>query len=344
MIREWTTALGLGLSAAAGLAGAATTLDGAELYSKETVKYGRWEIRMQVAATPGTVSTFFTYYDNSYLGLPEPWAEIDIEVLGKDPKGFQSNLITGHAAQRVTSEEFHTTDDLTQGFHTYELDWTPDSVVWRIDGRTVRSTPGSDQQVKDIGARNHSYRMNLWASTEPAWVGALDESKLPVVQTVNWMSYSAYTPGQGPNGSDFTPRWTDDFASLNTTRWALGNWTFDGNMADFTPNNARVSGGYLMLILSKKGWNGALNPPADPLGSTRPVPVLRQPAPSRFRTGASKGVLRIDVGEGRGALIATPDGRIVSRRAGSGLLVFDGLPGGPLLVRSGAGSDLVLMP
>src|SRR5690606_5629537 len=160
--------LGLGLFASAGMAGAAT-LDGGELYSNETVKYGRWEIRMQVAATPGTVSTFFTYYNESYLGLPEPWREIDIEVLGKDVKSFQSNLLTGHAAQRTTSEAIHaSTDDLTKGFHTYELDWTPDSVVFRLDGRTVRSTPGTDPQVKDLRDLNQSYRMNLWASTEPA--------------------------------------------------------------------------------------------------------------------------------------------------------------------------------
>jgi hypothetical protein len=348
MIRNLSVALGLALYAAAGTAGAAgaaTTLDGAELYSKETVRYGRWEIRMQVAATPGSVSTFFTYYNNSYLGQPEPWAEIDLEVLGKDAKGFQSNLITGNAAQRATSEEFHATaDDLTKGFHTYELDWTPDSVVWRIDGRTVRSTPGTDQQVKDVGALSHSYRMNLWASTEPAWVGALDPEKLPVVQTVNWMTYSSYTPGQGPNGSDFTHQWTDDFSSLNTSRWALGNWTFEGNMADFTPNNARVSGGYLMLILSKKGWTGSITPPSDPLGGTRPVPVRLKPAPSKFRTGASSGVLRVHTGEGSGAVIASLDGRVLARRAGSGLLEFTGLPSGLLLVRTSAGSSIVAMP
>src|SRR4051812_1478990 len=87
---------------------AETILNGGELFSRETVKYGRWELRMQFAATPGSVSSFFTFYNNSYLGEPEPWREIDIEVLGKTGYGFQSNLITGTARKKATSEKFHT--------------------------------------------------------------------------------------------------------------------------------------------------------------------------------------------------------------------------------------------
>lgn len=337
--------LGLGLFAA-GIAGAAATLNGAELYSNETVRFGRWEIRMQVAATPGSVSTFFTYYNNSYLGLPEPWREIDIEVLGKEAKGFQSNLLTGHAAGRTTSEAFHTTaDDLTQGFHTYVLDWTPDSIVYRLDGRTVRKTAAPDPQLTDLGDRAQSYRMNLWASTEPAWVGALDPAKLPVIQTVNWMVYSSYTPGQGPNGSNFTPQWTDDFTTLNTTRWSRANWTFEGNMADFTPDNVRVSGGYLMLILSNKGWTGTPTPPADPVGNTYTVSLAPRAIAPRLRTEAAPGRLRVFAGENPGPVVVmTSDGRVLARRAASGLVDFEGLPRGILHVVAPTGKAMIRMP
>ena len=348
MLRYVAKLLGLGVSALAGQAAqAATTLDGAEFYSNETVRYGRWEMRMRVAATPGSVSSFFTYYNNSYLGAPEPWREIDIEIIGKDAKGFQSNLITGNAAARATSEVFHASaSDLSQGFHTYVLDWTPDSIVYRFDGQTVRKTPGSDPQVKDLSDRDHSYRMNLWASTAAAWAGQLDPEKLPVAQTVNWIAYSSYTPGQGPQGSDFTPQWTDDFASLDTQRWSRGNWTFEGNMADFTPNNAVVSGGYLMLILSKKGWTGSLTPPSDPDGNSRsPLPLARKTAAPRFAIRVSPGSLRIDAGD-RPAGIAIIDlgGRVLERRTGSGLMEFSGLPRGLLIVRAPRGDRVVLLP
>jgi endo-1,3-1,4-beta-glycanase ExoK len=266
---------------------AATILNGAELFSQDTVRYGRWEMRIQFAATPGTVSSFFTYYNNSYLGQPEPWREIDIEVIGKNSKSIQSNLITGNAATRVTSEQHHASEtDLSQGFHTYTLDWTPDSIVYRLDGRVIRKDLGTDAQVKDLADRAQSYRMNVWASTATGWVGVLDTTKLPVQQVINWITYSSFTPGRGPNGSDFTPVWTDDFNTLDTRRWGRGDWTFETNMADFTPNNIKVSGGYLSLILSNKGWTGNMNVPVDPQGHTRPTTHLRRQPQLQPRSGS----------------------------------------------------------
>jgi endo-1,3-1,4-beta-glycanase ExoK len=250
------------------VADADTLLHGGELYSMESVKYGRWELRMQVAATPGSVSSFFTFYNNSYLGEPEPWREIDIEILGKTGYGFQSNLITGTAQRKTMSENFHTSVyDLSKTFHTYVLDWTPDSIVYRLDGVTLRTFSKDDPQVRELTEKTQSYRMNLWASTVPEWVGRLDTAKLPVVQTVNWIAYSAYTPGKGPNGSDFTPSWVDDFNSLDSKRWACGTWTFETNMAQFTLDNVKTVDGYLMIILSTKNGRTHLSPAKDPVGN-----------------------------------------------------------------------------
>lgn len=256
---------------------AQTTLNGGELFSLEKVRFGKWEIRMQIAATPGSVSSFFTYYNESYLGSPEPWREIDIEALGDQPNGFQSNLITGTSQNKVTSEEFHTSQgDLSKEFHTYVLEWTPDSIVYRMDGKLLRKDLKSDPQVADLSDKDQTYRMNLWASTATDWVGTLDPAKLPIAQTVNWMTYSRYTPGQGPGGSDFTQAWVDDFNSLNLQRWSRGDWTFESNMAEFTPANITVSGGYLMIILSNKGWSGTMTPPTDPAGNNYNPVSIRQ--------------------------------------------------------------------
>jgi endo-1,3-1,4-beta-glycanase ExoK len=346
MIRTFFIALGLGLFATAAVGVRAATLDGAEIYSKETVKYGRWEIRMQVAATPGSVSSFFTYYNNSYLGSPEPWREIDIEILGKNANGFQSNLITGNLAAKATSEKFHTfTSDLSKTFHTYVLDWTPDSIVYRFDGQTVRKDLGTDPQVKDLTGQVASYRMNLWATTAVGWAGLLDPAKLPIAQTVNWIAYSSFTPGQGPNGSNFTPQWTDDFNSLNTQRWSLANWTFDQNMADFTPNNAKISGGYLMLILSNKGWTGTIPTPADPVGNTYTVSIPAKPRTALSGLEVSAGRMRWHAGSRNGKIsVATLDGRLLGHASGSGWLQINGLPHGLLVVRTPECSQLVPMP
>ncbi len=348
MLRKLHIALGLGsIVLAGGAARAATTLNGAEFYSNETVKFGRGEMRMRMAATPGSVSSFFTYYNNSSKGSPEPWREIDIEVIGKNANGFQSNLITGNAAARTTSEAFQTSaSDVSKEFHTYTLDWTPDSIVYRMDGQTVRKNLGTEPQVKDLTQMPQSYRMNIWGTTAADWAGTMDPGKLPVTQTVNWIAYSAYTPGQGPNGSNFTPKWIDEFNSLDTQRWARGNWTFDGNMADFTPNNAVVSGGYLMLILSKKGWTGNITPPADPQGNSRPpTSIAARTGAAPFRMEATAGRLRVFAGAQPAEVsISDLQGRILARSKNPGWLQFDNLPHGLLIVRSPEGSRLVPMP
>lgn len=232
----------------------AKNYNGAELYSKGTVKYGRFDVRMRTISGSGTVSSFFVYYNESYVGSPEPWQEIDVEVLGKSNNIFQSNIITGNAAQKTTSEKLHTFENLSKAYHTYSVEWTPNYIAWFFDGVEVRRSTG--KQVTDCSVKEMSYRFNLWISNEPAWVGTFDPSILPVYQYINWMKYSKYTPGSGVNGTDFTPDWEDNFDTFNTSRWAKGDWTFDGNLVDFSPNNLVVKNGYCIICLTKVGQTG----------------------------------------------------------------------------------------
>jgi hypothetical protein len=296
---------------------AATICSGAEIYSKQSVKYGRWETRMKMAGTPGSVSSFFTYYNNS-SNAGEQWREIDLELLGKKPKGFQSNIILQSGDH--SNEDFHTlTADLSSEFHTYTLDWTPDSVVWRVDGNRLRSE--TDRQVVTaLQGQSQSFRMNLWSSTSVSWVGTLDLSKLPIYQVVNWMRYSTYTPGAGPNKSNFTESWVDDFTSFNSTRWSKGDWTFDGNQAQFTATNLSNREGYLVLALTRPDQEGIKQTfPKDPAGDTYSTTSVSGATRelSLRATGSTKGI-RIE-GAQPGLEIAVRDahGRILTRANGS---------------------------
>lgn len=273
--RTWIVVVGI-LVGSVPLVAANTSCTGAELYSRQTVKYGRWEIRMMAGAKSGTVSSFFTYYDHSHEGGGEPWREIDIEILGKNPRSFQSNLITGTSSARAMSALFHDdSDDLSKRFHTFALEWTPDSIVWEIDGRRVRKT-GSDSQVLALREKPHSYRMNLWASAWPEWSGPFDTKTLPACQIVNWIRYQEYTPGKGPGGSNFTTAWVDDFDSFDEVRWGKGTWGFEGNYARFDPENLQIRDGLLVLALTRKGEEGVGCGysrgmfPEDPLGRSYP--------------------------------------------------------------------------
>src|SRR5262245_17562261 len=102
---------------------------GAEVYSLQSVLYGRMEMRMRMIRGSGLLSTFFTYKNGSELA-GATWEEIDVEALGKDDaKRWQSNLITGNP--RMTSEQYYTvTSSLADGYHTYAVEWTPEYVSW----------------------------------------------------------------------------------------------------------------------------------------------------------------------------------------------------------------------
>ena len=252
----------------------AKDFSGAELYTNKEFTYGKFEARMKMAAASGTVSSMFLYQNGSEQASAERWVEVDIEVLGKSPNSFQSNIITGRAGAQKTSEKHHTVNPAAdQGFHTYGIEWTPNYVRWTVDGNEVRKTEKgvndpSNQVANLIGTQG--LRFNIWSSESAEWVGQFDESKLPLFQFINWVKVYKYTPGQGENGSDFTLDWTDNFDTFDSGRWSKGNWTFDGNRVDLTPNNIYTRDGMLILALTRKGqesFNGQ-------------VPVDNEPSPT----------------------------------------------------------------
>lgn len=239
---------------------AAKDYKGAELYTDETFMYGRFEARMSMAAGSGLVGSMFLYYGDSYLGGEEPWVEIDMEVLGQNPQEFQSNIISGSAESKISSEQTHTLSTPTNTqYHTYAIEWTPTDVAWFVDAieirRTKTGTNDNKQQVSSLN-KEQSLRFNLWASEATEWVGPWDESILPVHQFINWVKVYTYTPGAGDNESDFTLLWTDDFETFNANRWHTADWTFAENRVDFIPENITIQEGTMVLSLTKKDASG----------------------------------------------------------------------------------------
>ena len=224
---------------------------GAEVYTLKEFQYGKFEARMKMAAASGTVSSMFLYQDGSEIADGRPWVEVDIEILGKNPGSFQSNIITGKAGAQKTSEKHHAVSPAAdQSFHTYAIEWTPDYVRWTVDGVEVRKTEGG--QVNNLTG-TQGLRFNLWSSESVAWVGQFDESKIPLFQYINWVKFYKYTKEEGKDGV-FTLDWTDDFDTFDDTRWGKSNTTFDGNRVDLTNRNVYTKDGMLILALTRKGW------------------------------------------------------------------------------------------
>ena len=233
------------------------TFFGSELTGKEQFLYGRFEARMKMASIPGTVSSMFLNYDNSYKKGDEPWNEIDIEVLGKSQTQWQSNIITREADPSISgttnSESVHDFGfDATQDFHLYTIIWTPEYVVWEIDSVEVRrdtlgmahGTHADADQVKFL-TKPQSLRFNLWASKTPAWTGTFTGIGLPIEQQIDYVR--AYT--YDTTSKAFTLAWQDDFegTSLNAERWSRGNWTME--LVEYRAQNVKVRDGMAHIIL-----------------------------------------------------------------------------------------------
>lgn len=233
------------------------TFYGCELTGKEQFKYGRFEAKMKMAAISGTVSSMFLYYDNSHQNGEEPWNEIDIEILGKDPTKWQSNIITREGnpsiKKNTTSEVIHPFNyDATNEFHLYAIIWTPEYIAWEVDSVEVRrDTLGMSRganadgdQVKFM-TEQQTLRFNLWASKTPSWTGKFTGIGLPIEQQIDYVR--AYSYDEATKG--FTLLWQDDFEgdALNSERWSRGNWTME--MVEYRPQNVKVSDGLARIIL-----------------------------------------------------------------------------------------------
>ncbi|MFW5959791.1 MAG: family 16 glycosylhydrolase [Chitinivibrionales bacterium] len=244
---------------------------GGELFSNEPVKYGAFEMRMAMGGLSGSVCSFFLYYDDSWLGEDEgePWQEVDIEVLGKNNESVQSNLITGSAENKETSEEDHDIgEDLSAGYHTYRVEWTPDYIAWYVDGNEVRRSSGS--QVEACTEKSMTYRFNHWISSSTGWTGEFSPENLPAYQYINWIEFYEYTPGEGEDGGDFSFSWRDDFDTFDDSRWGKGDWTFDENLVDFIPENIVVQDGKCIICLTDSTNTGFTGQVMEDASSIRP--------------------------------------------------------------------------
>jgi len=211
---------------------------GAEVYSKNTVLYGKFEMSMKMVKGSGLLSTFFTFKSDA-----SSWEEIDVEIMGKNnATELSSNIITGVSGNTIHHQKSIYLDySLADTFHVYTLAWTPEYVAWYIDSAELRIDTGD--VVNDLTSPE-SYRFNAWISCSPGWAGTIDRSSLPQYQYVDWIEYYSYDTGT------FTLAWRDDFDTFDASRWAKGNWTFDCNEVNFSEENAYIESGKLVLALT----------------------------------------------------------------------------------------------
>ncbi|HET9956736.1 MAG TPA: carbohydrate-binding domain-containing protein, partial [Polyangiaceae bacterium] len=215
----------------------------------------------------GMVTPFFLWKDGSERA-DQLWQEQDFEIFGRDGS-LQTQLMT------PGSNDQHRTEHVVnhwlpqaafERYYTYRMEWTPTRLAFYIDGNLMREETDPNEYWKFLDQSKSEaaqLRISLWAG-DYAWSGAFDSSAAPGAVFVNWVQTYSYTPGKGPNQSDFSPLWRDDFNSLDSNRWWTANWTFEFAINDYVPQNAAAKSGYLVLAFTDENKTGVFpSPPAD---------------------------------------------------------------------------------
>jgi|GEM_PF-870623 len=142
--------------------------------------YGYIEARLKVAGGKGMWPAFWM------LGNGWP-PEIDImEYLGSKPTQYVTNVHFKKADGSGNGSHYNTPDagvDLSEDFHVYAIEWTPNYMKWYLDGKQVGTTFTNKQMIAT--QKNMYIILNLAIG---GWDGDPDETtKWPAYYQCDWV-------------------------------------------------------------------------------------------------------------------------------------------------------------
>lgn len=156
--------------------------------SHDEFLYGYFEARFRMPRGNGLIAAFFTY---TRPGGVETWNEIDMELLGRDPRRLE---LVYHVAGQATLEVINLPFDPSEDFHTYAFEWLPDRIRWYVDNRLVHTARGP--LVRQLN-RPQNIFASLWNSERmPRWLGVIDPSEAPWEMNVACIAYAPSYEGR----------------------------------------------------------------------------------------------------------------------------------------------------
>lgn len=180
---------------------------GTLLASTSYLWYGKVSATMKTSRTQGVVTAFIL--------LSDVKDEIDFEFVGTDLNTAQTNYYW-QAVPDYTKSKNLTVQDTFNTYHTYEIDWKPDSMSWSIDGNVMRTVNRNDTWNATTNQWNYPQtpariQLSLWpaglstnAPGTVAWAGGLVNWNAPDVQNagyfyamVNDVNIECYNPPSG---------------------------------------------------------------------------------------------------------------------------------------------------
>jgi beta-glucanase (GH16 family) len=170
---------------------------GAEVRSRDALKYGRVTARVKFARGSAVISSLVTIY------TPWPaddWNELDIECLGKAPEAIQYNaqVYTGAPTTPPVSVSVSPTPDLfadslpfdpSADFHVYTIEWNPAGASFLVDDE-LRHTWTKNIRLMD---RPQNVLLTIWASSSAGWAGAVTDETSQAQAQYDWIELYEYS-------------------------------------------------------------------------------------------------------------------------------------------------------
>lgn len=127
--------------------------------------YGRIKASIRTSPGAGVVTAFIVLGDSK--------DEIDFEWIGSQHTSTQTNFYNQGVTNYNNGGNITNQPDVTAQFHDYEIDWTPDSITWYIDGKNVRVV--EREETWNATAGRYSYpqtpcqvQLSLWPAGLPS--------------------------------------------------------------------------------------------------------------------------------------------------------------------------------
>jgi len=164
--------------------------------------YGSFETRMKMSRGQGMWPAFWLLGGGNW---PND-GEIDImENVGFEPNTVHGTIHgPGYSGSGGIGAGYSIGSPFADGFHTFRLEWSPNLLVWKVDGNTYETrTPA------DLGGRtwvfNHNFFIILNLAVGGYWPGDPDSSTpMPNTLTVDYVRVTNDTSGGGGGGGRIT--------------------------------------------------------------------------------------------------------------------------------------------